>query len=527
MFGRYGWRDLTTFDEPPCRCRRAARATAISTRATSSWRSAPPTRRADRRCSKCASAGRRRRAARTRRRSARPAPRRLRHQPACRPTRASPAACRRSSSPAIPISAGRRPTRSGSIPTVCNPKLNYSWLRGRHSLKAGYEFQHIDAKSRTSTRCTAATPTPASSRARPAPRPSTLYNLSDFMLGLRSQYALSNILVANLRQNMHFAYLQDDCRVNDALTLNLGLRYEYATPHLGSEQRPVELRSGDAHMVLARDGSLDDRALVDPDRNNFGPRLGFAYTMTPKTVSAAATASATSTSTAPAAPTCCRSTARRSSTPSSTRSNPRGPGVPADRARISGRPHRSVALQPAAREHHLHARATYQSSRGAELVRVGAAGVRPRHAARRRVRRQQGATTCCCSPTSTRRCRTTPPARCRCRRAGRFRRIGDITYSSTAACRATTRCRCSSSGAAQRLIAPELADAVAGEGQRRRLAREPQRQFPGAAGLLQSGRRIGLSATTSRTTTPPASCGRCRSDAVGAGASGMRRRWTR
>ncbi len=28
-----------------------------------------------------------------------------------------------------------------------------------------------------------------------------LYNLADFMLGLRSQYALSNILVANLRQH--------------------------------------------------------------------------------------------------------------------------------------------------------------------------------------------------------------------------------------------------------------------------------------------------------------------------------------
>ena len=32
-------------------------------------------------------------------------------------------------------------------------------------------------------------------------------------------------------------------------------------------------------MITAKDGSISDRALVDPDRNNFGPRLGFAYTV--------------------------------------------------------------------------------------------------------------------------------------------------------------------------------------------------------------------------------------------------------
>ena len=63
------------------------------------------------------------------------------------------------------------------------------------------------------------------------------------MFGPRSTYALSNILVAELQQNMHFMYLQDDWRVNDRLTLNAGLRYEYATPWTEAEQRAVELRS--------------------------------------------------------------------------------------------------------------------------------------------------------------------------------------------------------------------------------------------------------------------------------------------
>ena len=33
-------------------------------------------------------------------------------------------------------------------------------------------------------------------------------------------------------------------------------------------------------MIQAKDGSMFDRALVHPDRNNFGPRLGFAYSAT-------------------------------------------------------------------------------------------------------------------------------------------------------------------------------------------------------------------------------------------------------
>jgi hypothetical protein len=104
------------------------------------------------------------------------------------------------------------------------------------------------------------------------------------MLGLRSTYALSNILVAHLRQNMHFAYIQDDMRLTDQLTLNLGVRYEYATPHWERDNVLSNFDPESRTMVMARDGSLEDRALITPDRNNFGPRLGLAYTLTPRTV---------------------------------------------------------------------------------------------------------------------------------------------------------------------------------------------------------------------------------------------------
>lgn len=180
---------------------------------------------------------------------------------------------------------GRQATNpQWQYPTVYNPKVNYSWLAGRHSLKSGYEFQHIqtevqdvnplygrDQYSGQFTRPALATA-------------NNLYNLADFMFGLRSTYALSNILVANLRQNMHFAYLQDDLRVNDNLTVNLGVRYEYATPWVEKDNILSNFDPATRTIVIAKDGSLKDRSTLKPDRNNFAPRLGFAYTLNPETV---------------------------------------------------------------------------------------------------------------------------------------------------------------------------------------------------------------------------------------------------
>ena len=180
---------------------------------------------------------------------------------------------------------GRQATNpQWQYPTVWNPKINYSWLKGRQSFKAGYEFQHINVEVQDVNPLygldsyTGQFSRPAGAAA------NNLYNLADFMLGLRSQYALSTFLVANMEQDLHFTYVQDDFRVNDNLTLNLGLRYEYATPMWEGNNVLTNFDPVTKTMVRATDGSISDRALVDPDRNNFGPRLGFAYTPMARTV---------------------------------------------------------------------------------------------------------------------------------------------------------------------------------------------------------------------------------------------------
>ena len=125
--------------------------------------------------------------------------------------------------------------------------MNYSWLMGKQSFKAGYEYQHINVEvqdvnplygldSYTGQFTKPASTLPANN----------LYNLADFMLGLRSQYALSTFLVANMQQDLHFTYVQDDIRVNDKLTRQRRPALRVRDADVGGQQPADELRSGHA-----------------------------------------------------------------------------------------------------------------------------------------------------------------------------------------------------------------------------------------------------------------------------------------
>lgn len=70
------------------------------------------------------------------------------------------------------------------------------------------------------------------------------------------------------------AFAQDDWKVTKRLTLNLGLRYEYLTNPTEQYGRQANFDLTSGHLVLAQNGS---DSLVKTDKNNFGPRAGFAY----------------------------------------------------------------------------------------------------------------------------------------------------------------------------------------------------------------------------------------------------------
>jgi hypothetical protein len=169
-------------------------------------------------------------------------------------------------------------------PLVFNPKVNYSRILSRHTLKVGYEFQAIDttiddfnpAYGQDIYGGQFTNPTPTKSNA--------IYNLADFLLGARSTYQLTNYTEAHFRQRMQFAYLQDDFKVSSKLTLNLGVRYEFATPVYERDNHQANYDPATNSLVEATSGSLQSEALVQPNYKNWAPRVGLAYSLNSKTV---------------------------------------------------------------------------------------------------------------------------------------------------------------------------------------------------------------------------------------------------
>jgi len=180
-------------------------------------------------------------------------------------------------------------------PTSWDPELNYSKTVGRHSIKVGYQFLPIrteildtnplygqDTYSGAFSKPTCAQLGQPSTCT--ITSDSTSYSLADFMFGTPNQINLGSYSVINLRQYVHSLYFQDDFRLSAKLTLNVGLRYEFASPLYERDNNYSNFDPATNSMDKATSGSLFNRSLVHPDYHDFGPRLGLAYSIDPKTV---------------------------------------------------------------------------------------------------------------------------------------------------------------------------------------------------------------------------------------------------
>ncbi len=107
----------------------------------------------------------------------------------------------------------------------------------------------------------------------------------DGLLGYVQAAQLTNVFDVDQRLRMFGAYAQDDWKVTRKLTVNLGLRYDFAPYALEGKNRQANFDpAGAGSLIDATGGSLASRALVNPNWNNWGPRVGVAYSLDHKTV---------------------------------------------------------------------------------------------------------------------------------------------------------------------------------------------------------------------------------------------------
>lgn len=105
----------------------------------------------------------------------------------------------------------------------------------------------------------------------------TGYDLADLLLGLPTT---SSIRYGNpdkyFRGSGYDVFVNDDWRITTKFTVILGIRWDYATPVTELYNRLVNLAvaPGFSAITPVQPGQAE---LIHPDRNNFSPRLGFAW----------------------------------------------------------------------------------------------------------------------------------------------------------------------------------------------------------------------------------------------------------
>ncbi len=177
-----------------------------------------------------------------------------------------------------------------------------SWVHGKHNVKFGGDYKRIDlntigvsgqagstgtftftglATQQPGTGGGSGTGTNGSQGAA-----SSGSSLADLLLGKPQQTTIqAPYQKAYLRANIYDLFLQDDWRVRPNFTVLAGLRYEYFSPYSEKNGRLATLdpdsNFSQVATVLAGGtgpfNGLYPQTLIEPDRNDLSPRIGFAW----------------------------------------------------------------------------------------------------------------------------------------------------------------------------------------------------------------------------------------------------------
>ncbi len=146
---------------------------------------------------------------------------------------------------------------------------NVSWIHGNHAFKFGANVIHRDVNFFESDYR-------GKGFFQLGNGITTGYPVSEILDGFMAEYDISTPVTNYTRAWETGYFAQDDWKVTPRLTLNLGVRYDlYTSPTEANNQLSnFDLNTG--QLLVANQGG-NSGSLINTDKNNFGPRVGFAY----------------------------------------------------------------------------------------------------------------------------------------------------------------------------------------------------------------------------------------------------------
>jgi hypothetical protein len=211
----------------------------------------------------------------------------------------------------VAFGADYRPVTSHTVSAVLNKTFS------AHSMKAGVELRQYGEDSRSTGNAQSGYYRFTNAYTRPGSVSSSDYqglqNYASFLLGLPNSTSISRTAAYSEYSRTWGFFVQDDWRVTNKLTVNLGLRYEFENALVERDNKSITDFDYDyvqpiQAAVQAKYATLNDpalkalvpqlsvkgglkfagvdggRGLYNTPKDGFLPRLGFAYKLDPKTV---------------------------------------------------------------------------------------------------------------------------------------------------------------------------------------------------------------------------------------------------
>jgi hypothetical protein len=191
-----------------------------------------------------------------------------------------------------------------TVPNAFTLVDNLQWIKGKHAMTFGIQMQWLEDNVASQLGPSGIFTTTFSPNDTANYTGTTIdstksgYSYASYLLGAinSSSTTIQAFSEEGGRYRPISPYFQDDWKVNSKLTLNLGLRYDYFPPYHEVQDRWSYLNPTKTNPMTGTPGvlefagnrgsdiSCDCRTPVHTYMKNWGPRIGFAYSVDDKTV---------------------------------------------------------------------------------------------------------------------------------------------------------------------------------------------------------------------------------------------------